>query len=475
MTRGAQATGGDVDVAEAPLLGLARVVPLERPELRCARIDLDPDRPEGEVAALVRELLADGPEEEVALRGSRRLVARLSTAPATPRRSAHVAPRPDRSYLVTGGLGALGLATAQWLAEQGAGRLVLVGRTGATAERRRAVEALRARAEVEVHAADVGSRDALARILAAVPADRPLAGVFHAAGALDDALLADQGPEHLRRAFAAKVRGAWHLHHLLGERPLDAFVLYGSVAGLIGSVGQANYAAANAFLAALAHHRTATGRPTLCVDFGPVSGGGMARAGHRLAARGARSLTPTQVLSALARALRDGEAQAGVVDLDPAAWLAAHPASAGSPRLGAMLPAAPVSAPAWRDQLAALPADARTGAAEGLLRGELAPILRCDAAEIADRPFLELGLDSLTSVELRSRLVARTGLALPVTVLWTHTTPRALAAALVAELGLAPVAAPRAPEPPPDDVDALMDLHLARLEALVPDPTEVIR
>lgn len=322
VTRGAQAVGkSDVWPAQAPLVGLGRVVALEHAALRCTHIDLDPAVPDGEADALRAELLADDAESELALRGDERHVARIvrcapaDAAPGVPIRA-------DGSYLVTGGLGGLGLGVADWLARQGAGHLILVGRSGASrAAHPAAVAALEARGtRVTVARADVADRAELAQLLRAVAeSGLPLRGVIHAAGVLDDGLLAQQTPARLRAVMAPKVLGALHLDALTRDAPLDFFVMYASAAGLLGSPGQGNYAAANAFLDALAHHLRRCGRPALSIDWGAFAEVGMAaaqqRRGAQLTSRGLRGLTPAEGLTALAQLLGERRTQVAVVPL----------------------------------------------------------------------------------------------------------------------------------------------------------------
>ena len=332
VTRGAQAVGSEsVSVLQTPVVGLGRVIALELPALRCGLIDLDPARPRGEVAALVAELVADDAEAEVALRKATRYVGRIATGLDAATRGSQPASagtpipiRRDGSYLITGGLGGLGLRVAEWLARQGAGQLILLGRSGATSpQQQAAVAALQAQgARVTVAAADVSDRAALAAVVHEVAASPlPLRGVIHAAGVLDDGILLHQTPARVRQVMAPKALGAAHLDALTRTAPLDFFVLYASAAGLIGAPGQGNYAAANTFLDGLAQQRRARGLPALAIDWGAFTEVGLAAAqearGSRRAARGAQSLTPDEGLAALAQLIGRDVAQVGVVALDP--------------------------------------------------------------------------------------------------------------------------------------------------------------
>ncbi|MBI1357395.1 MAG: SDR family NAD(P)-dependent oxidoreductase [Acidobacteria bacterium] len=372
--------------------------------------------------------------------------------------------RADGSYLVTGGLGGLGLSAAGRLAEQGAGGLALLGRGEPSPDAQRRIDELRAGGtRVEVIRGDVSRpedvRAALARIDASLP---PLRGILHAAGVLDDRTILQLDRESLRRTMAPKVDGAWNLHELTLGRPLDFFVAYSSGSGLLGTPGQGNYAAANAFLDALAHHRRGLGLPGLSVNWGPFSEVGMvASQVGRLAGGGMGSLTPAQGLEALERLLRQSQPQAAVLPFRWASWRQATP-------LLSDLIAGKQSGGGRRDEalcqsLAEAEPDQRPGLLEKHLREQLAAVLRLPAHRIGARtPFNTLGLDSLMALELRNRLEAGLGLRLPATLVWKHPTVEALAAHL-AEL-TAPARAegdapapdrPAEPETPVETGDAL--------------------
>ncbi len=241
----------------------------------------------------------------------------------------------DGTYIITGGLGGLGLEVAGWLARRGAGCLVLLGRGAPSAEGQAAIAAFeRQGTRVLVVACDVAEQAELEALLERVrTACPPLRGVFHAAGILQDAPLISLTPATLRATGRAKVLGAWHLDRLTEADPLDAFVLFSSVASLFGTPGQGNYAAANAFLDALAHHRRARGRPALSVNFGPVRNVGLAAAsalrGNSLSRLGFDGLAPSRVVDALDALLGADATHAACMHLDPARWYAATGERAG--------------------------------------------------------------------------------------------------------------------------------------------------
>ncbi|MFC4472308.1 SDR family NAD(P)-dependent oxidoreductase, partial [Streptomyces xiangluensis] len=458
-TRSAQSVGaGDSPSrpGEAAVWGLGRTLALEQPDRWGGLVDLpaqpDPDEPQ----RLARLLAAPGDEDQLALRPTGILAARLvcDTAlsggqPAAPGDQPHSA-RFRGTALVTGGTGALGRHIAHWLVDEGTEHLVLVSRRGADAPGATELrDELTGRGvQVTLAACDVADRAALAGLLDVHPATV----VVHAAGVLDDGLAADLTPERLARVLAAKSDAAQHLHELTADRALDAFVLFSSTAGVTGNAGQAAYAAANARLDALAQHRRALGLPATSVAWGPWGGDGMAAdpvVTTHLARLGIRPLTPDLALDALRRILDDDRTCVTVLDAD---W-ARFAETTAYARHGSLL--RELTAPAQQETRTATGPE---GAAAG--GGELATALhgrppaererlvlahvRSTVAEVlghtsaasvaADRPFSDLGFDSLTSVELRNRIGAATGLRLPATLVYDHPTPAALAAHIRTQL-----------------------------------------
>ena len=445
VTRGAQRVGAQarpVDVAQAPLWGLGRTIALEHPELGCKLVDLDAAGDEATAEALARELVAESLEEEIALRADGRHVGRLVQSAAAARGKAAPAPRPvgpDGTYLITGGLGGLGLSVAGWLVGRGARHLVLVGRQGAaTPAQAEAVVALRAAgAEVTVAQADVSVREQIAEVLADVGARLPpLRGVIHAAGVLDDGVLLKQDAGRFRRVMGPKGAAAWHLHELTRGAPLDFFVLYSSAASLLGSPGQGNYAAANAVLDALAHHRRALGLPALSVSWSSFGEVGMAADQARHATqpgrRGPHQLTPDEGTAILGGLLEADAAQIGVIPIEVGRWAAHRPQAAVSPRLSQIArglaqgrPAA--SAAAVADALLAAPQEARGALIERLIVEQISEVMRIDASQIPrEASLMSVGLDSLMGLELRTRLEAALKLRLPPTLAWNHPSVAAL-------------------------------------------------
>ncbi|WP_455750357.1 type I polyketide synthase [Streptomyces albogriseolus] len=451
-TRGAVAAGGgDVtDLAHAGVWGLLRSAQTENPG-RIVLVDLDPADGDGDgpVAAAV----ATG-EPQVAVRAGTLTVPRLTrTGPAAD----PAEPRWDEgTVLVTGATGALGAILARHLVTvHGARRLLLLSRRGpdapGAAELRAELEELGAHAETV--ACDVTDRDSLAGVLAGIPAEHPLTAVVHTAGVLDDGVAARLTAEQLEKVLRPKVDAAWHLHELTRDLDLTAFVLYSSVAGLIGTAGQANYAAGNTFLDALAAHRRANGLPAVSLAWGlwaqasTISGGLDETDLRRLARVGLRPLASDEAMALFDAAPATGEAVLAVTRLDTAVLRSRGDelppvlrALAGPPKRRTTTAASTgaTEEASLAQRLATLGAAERERALTDLVRAQVAGVLgHGDPSRIeADRAFQELGFDSLTAVELRNQLGRATGLRLPTTLVFDHPSPQALAAHLLGELAV---------------------------------------
>jgi NADPH:quinone reductase-like Zn-dependent oxidoreductase/acyl carrier protein len=366
--------------------------------------------------------------------------------------------RSDASYLITGGLGGLGLTVATWMVEHGARHLALIGRHEPGAAAREAIARLaQSGASVLVERADVAHPADIERVLAIITRELPpLRGVIHAAGVLDDGVLVHQTAERFAAVMAPKVAGGWNLHEATRALPLDFFVLFSGAGTLLGSPGQGNYAAANAFLDALAQARAAEGLPAQSIAWGPWSEVGLAASaarGGRLALHGVTSLSPAEGVDALGRVLRDGAPHIAVLPLDVRQCFQSYPMLAESPlfeilaRGASNRPAAAADAP-FRRTLAELPADERHGALEHHLREQAARVLGLPPARIAPRePLGNLGFDSLMTLELRNRIEASLGLKLSATVVWNYPTITALAEYLARKLDLAPAVGTAPPSP----------------------------
>ena len=372
-------------------------------------------------------------------------------------------PRPDRSYLITGGLGAIGLHTASYLAQRGAGDIVLTSRRAADADAQRQIDELTERHKCRIHVftADVGDESEVAALLDRIRAELPpLAGVAHLAGVLDDALLSKQNLERFQTTLAPKAFGACHLDRLTRDDALDFFLVSSSVSSLLGSPGQSNYATANALLDGLVAQRRAQGLPATGINFGPWAQGGMASseaAVANISAQGLIPLDPAAALGALAEVVANGTGQATVLKAN---WQRAAKVLGSSrpPILDLVLPSAAgevVGDSELLKQLMEIPVPQRAGFVTEFLQREVQNFLRLAQPPAASSRFLDLGTDSLMAIELRNRLHSQFGgkFTINATAVFDYPTIGGLAEYLVGQLPDAdaePVSEPEAePEPAP--------------------------
>ncbi|MEU0173800.1 SDR family NAD(P)-dependent oxidoreductase [Streptomyces massasporeus] len=438
VTRHAVSAGDDAphDLRHAPLWGLVRSAQSEHPG-RFGLLDVDDE------AASLRVLsaaLSSGEPQLVVRRGVAHAL-RLARVPSAAVEPVDV-PRftPGGTVLITGGTSGLGALVARHLvARHGVTSLLLTSRSGRTAGAAELEEELTAQgARVTTAACDVADREALASVLDRVPAEHPLTAVVHAAGVLDDSVLTSLTPERVDGVLRPKVDGALNLHELTRNAGLSAFVLFSSAAGVLGTAGQSGYAAANTFLDALAHSRRAEGLAGSSLAWGmweQRSGltDGLSEADLRRMARSGVGQLPTEEGLALFDAALDAPDPLLVpMKLEPAAMLAE-----GEPELVPAVLRALVRVKRHRggagtddglpfaDQVAALPAEERDRAFLNLVRQQAATVLGLASPDAVQgsRGFLQMGFDSLTAVELRSRLGAATGLRLPATLIFDHPTP----------------------------------------------------
>ena len=473
ITRGAQfitpaphAQSRPLALLQACLWGLGRAARLEYPDLKCTLIDLDPSEENSDVATLAAELLfsdeTGGPadaESQVAFRSGRRFAARLiqTKSAVSSRATAQHSPNPldrhirlpnnffspDRSYLITGGYGGIGLLTAEWMIGNGAKHLALIGRSGHTDASREAMAVFKKMgAHILAIQGDVSKerdvREALSSIQSEFP---PLKGVIHAAGVLEDGVMALQNWDRFEKVLTPKIAGAWHLHQLTQQMELDFFIFYSSWASIMGSAGQSNHAAANAFLDALAHFRSASGLPAISINWGPWSGQGAAAhsdIGQKLASRGIGNFTPRQGIELLGRILQGKASQEAVMPLDLERWLETYPTLIKSRFFEHVLPSGTSPAELKNQSTQGIPettadilrivldtasADQQITALRQYLQDQLTPILRIPPAELdAQKTFKDLGLDSLTGLELRNRINLHLSVSLSATAVWNYPT-----------------------------------------------------
>nr|WP_079102959.1 type I polyketide synthase [Streptomyces sp. TP-A0356] len=450
LTRGAVAVTDDETVTDLPaaaVRGLVRSAQSENPG-RILLLDTDADAlTADEIAAAV----AHG-RPDVALRAGRVLEPRLTrrTDPAEPSTPA-AAFDPERTVLVTGGTGTVGAAVVRHLvAQHGMRHLVLVGRRGADAPgaAELAADLVASGVRLTVAACDVGDREDLAALLDTLPPERPLGAVVHAAGVLDDGVITSLTPDRLATVLRPKADAAVHLHELTRDRGLSAFVLFSSAAATFGGPGQGNYAAANAFLDAFAGHARSEGQPAVTIAWGlweqdstMTSGIGTARRG-RIGRSGVGALPTRDALALFDRCLSPGKGIPVPLRLDTAVLRRGREelppllrSLTGRPSLRQAAPNGTATTTTG-GALAALPEVQRASAVRDLVRTIVAGVLGHDSGAPLDldRPFRELGFDSLTVLELRNALTSATGLSLPATLAFDHPTPAAVADLLLGEM-----------------------------------------
>ncbi|TVL91777.1 polyketide synthase [Streptomyces sp. SAJ15] len=489
--------------AQALAWGLGRTAALECPERWGGLVDLPQTADDRALARLLTVLAAADGEDQLAVRAAGVFARRLGRAPLAD--SAPVREwRPAGTTLVTGGTGALGAHVARWLARNGAEHLLLTSRRGieapGAAELRDELTALGA--GVTVAACDVADRKAVEALLADIPAERPLTAVVHAAGVLDDGVLDALTPKRFATVLGPKADAARHLHELTRDLDLSAFVLFSGIAGTLGDAGQGNYAAANAYLDALAEQRRADGLPATSVAWGRWGDTGLAAGGaigERLDRGGVPAMAPDSAIRALQQALDHADTVVAVADIQWDRFAYGYTAVRPSPFIGdlpevrRLAEAAPAGggeagatadpAQALRQKLAGMSQAEQSLVVLELVRTNAAAALGHPSTDEvgAGRAFKELGFDSLIALELRNRLGAATGQKLPATLVFDYPTPAALAEYLRAEItqdGGAAAAAPGVAEleklesalsvidPAAEDDETRADIA-ARLQALL--------
>jgi acyl transferase domain-containing protein/acyl carrier protein len=362
----------------------------------------------------------------------------LMNAPASGRRDDPVIDK-EGTYLISGGLGGLGLAAARWIVEHGGRSVVLVSRRAPSPEAQTEIEALAALgARIVVRHVDVTSRqlvdDLMREVRTSLP---PLRGILHAAAVLDDGIVMQLDRTRFRNVLDVKVLGAWNLHTATRTDALDFFVMFSSAASMLGSPGQGSYAAGNAFLDALAHYRRRQGHCGLSINWGQWATIGFAAAGgyqERLAERGLAPIDPVQGFKTLERLLAHAEsAQVGVIPIDVEKWVETSSDSRGDPLFRELITQRASdtagSDGGFRETLLAAPAGPeRRALLESHIVDQLARVLRLSTSRIDTRiPFGRMGVDSLMGLEFRNRLESSLNIRLPATMIWNHPTVSALA------------------------------------------------
>ncbi len=457
ITRGGMPLGQpQLAVAQASLWGLGKVIAREHPEIWGGMLDLDPEATSKEAELLLAEIWGKEREDHLALRNEQCYVARLM--PTRLPEAQGIKLKADATYLITGGLGALGLKVAQWMVEQGVRYLVLTGRNDASTTTQETLNRLEQMGtKILIAKADVSQIEDMVKVFAEIHSSMPpLQGVIHAAGVLDDGILLQQNCDRFSQVMAPKVMGAWNLHTLTQNLPLDFFVLFSSAASLLGSVGQGNYAAANTFMDVLAHYRQIQGMPGLSINWGPWAEVGMAtRLGNsnlaRLAAQGLEAISSEQALQVLEQLLSQSTAQIAVISvkwsdlmqqfstqIEPPYFTEIHP------KTSEVLPNGKAANYESRPKSKILPQLSKTPASKRLdllvayLQQYVNKVLGFSPSKILEPQecLLELGLDSLMAVQLKNWIATDLEVNLPVEKFINGSSILQLAKLLLEELTL---------------------------------------
>jgi NADP-dependent 3-hydroxy acid dehydrogenase YdfG/acyl carrier protein len=443
VTRGATNAGtGLTSPFGSALQGMGRCIFLEHPQVKGGLIDLDDVETEGEARALSDEMLDARGEDCVALRNSHRYVSRLEsyrpadvTLPDLAR---------DGAYLITGGLGAVGLAVARYLADRRAGCVVLIGRSAPSESTQQAIKRLEEKgSRVLVVRGDVANEATTTDALATIAANSfTLRGIVHAAGVNDQRPFLDLDEASIRTTLAPKVDGAIHLHRLTKDMALDFFVACSSVTAVWGSAHQAHYAAANAFLDGLVEWRRARSLAGLSINWGPWSGAGMSMidGGRRVTEGGLRLMAPDEAIATFGQLLASTDSRAVVADVD---WtrlkdlyqvhsrqplldlVGAQDSMAVSSAAAALIAELRAMSPADRIERLSVPIEAA-----------IADVLRLSGNEVVerDRGFFDLGVDSLMSVQIKDRVQQLLGREYPASLCFDYPTVLSLVAHLLDDL-----------------------------------------
>jgi len=477
VTQNAQHVGGESVLPvldQAALWGFGRVLALEHPEIWGGIVDLPADvSPEEAARSLLDAIGNAGDEDQIAVRADRQMTPRLVRA-NLPKAATPKILRPDKTYLITGGTGKIGLQLAGWLAQKGARSLVLTSRSGATTDfQLDQIEHIRKTANVEVVIADAGNREEMARLIGAL--DGKLAGVIHAAGTTEFRPITDMDGAAVHRSLYGKALGAWHLHELTAHLSLDFFVLFSSGASVWGSIGAAHYAAANAVLDLLAHYRRDRGLPALSINWGfweDPQEAALEKA-QFLERSGLRPMSSNEALALFGRLLESEGTQLTAADIDWSIFTAMYETRRPRPLIEHLRSRGPAKPRLTLDKKAALPG---SGGMLEYVRGEVAAVMGIKSGEWIDplQPLFEMGIDSLMAVELRNRLETATSQALPATFVFNHPTIQAIAGFIEGKRTetkkAEPAAAPadQGMEPDPDGtIEETMERELALAEQLV--------
>ena len=475
--------GGQFIVPEAPRLeqspvwGFAQVISLEQPQLQCRCIDLDPEAETADnTSFLLQALNSDTQEYRLAFRDKKSYVARLVPSPFSIDKSINGSSliSAEATYLITGAFGGLGRLIAQRLIANGARHLVLMGRRGATGNEDFVADLNRLGVTPYIAIADVSVREDVERVINDIKKTMPpLRGIIHAAGVLDDGVITQQSPERFEKIMKPKVQGSWNLHELTLELPLDLFVCFSSVASLVGSPGQSNYAAGNAFMDLLAHARHSIGLPALSINWGPWAGEGMAAAQlKRLESKGFGAIDIESGLQAFEQLIGESNsAQIGVAPINWELFFSAFPEHKKTPFFSKFIEKSMAEESGHNDFLKQLKETIEAEQHQFLLKyiEEIVnSVFGYSSSESANRQksLFDNGLDSLMALEIKNRLESSLRMPLQSTLLFEHPTIDLLGDFLSQQMGLS-VGNESPPDKEVDDIlnhlDTLTDEELSAL------------
>ncbi|MFL9462648.1 MULTISPECIES: type I polyketide synthase [Scytonema] len=458
VTRGAIPVKGDVTlaVAQAPLWGLGKVIALEYPELWGGMFDLAPESTGDEATQLLAEIENSLGEDHIAFRERKRYVPRLILKEISKFKQVELSS--DSTYLITGGLGALGLRVARWMVSQGARQLVLVGRSAASDAVQSTLRQLeQLGAKVFVAQADVSDEADVVKLLATMNASMPpLRGIVHAAGVSGYKPIKDMDSDTFESVVRPKVLGTWILHQLTQDMKLDFFVNFSSIASVWGSKGQAHYAAANHFLDVLAHHRQGLGLPGLTVNWGPWADGGMVVEEFQrwMSRMGVSGLQPENAIAALEYLMAEGSVQTTVANIDWSLFKEVYEARgkrpllellAGQSQKGQQQPS--VRHSDILPRLLQAQSDERLHLLVVYLQEQITKVLGFDESLVLNphQSLLELGLDSLMAVQLKNAIATDLEVNAPVEKIIDGSSIMQLAELLLQELAIANTTPPAPP------------------------------
>ena len=420
ITKGCQnvtANANNPQLQETLLWGLGKVIALEHPEYGCRCLDLEGQSDITDSASiLLKEILNCDSENQIAYSQGLRHVARLvPQEKQLAHQPKHLSIQSHASYIITGGLGALGLEVAQWLVEQGARNIILTSRRESSSKAQTIIKKITKNgAKILVLLGDISQQQDIAKIIQKIKSSLPtIKGVIHAAGIIDDCLLQQMSWSGFVNVIAPKVNGSWYLHKLTKDIPLDFFVCFSSMASIIGSPGQGNYAAANAFIDALIHYRRSLGLPGLTINWGPWAQIGMAsRLGDNyqthMASSGINFITPEQGIKALNCLISKSEPQIGVFNIDWHQFKQRLSQNINMLLLEELISVNSIPTEeknSFLSELKKLSATARENKLNHYLQDCVAKVLGMRTNQIdVEQPLMSMGVDSLMAIEIRNQV-----------------------------------------------------------------------